>query len=594
MIPGDFPSCYNGANHESKKDMPHFSKDISIVIGGSAGQGIQTVEGALVKVLKDAGYGVFACKEYMSRVRGGSNSVEIRVSSTRRAREGYVRRIDFLFAMDKASVPHLRWRIGDGTVVFGDAERIGKPDIGRFVDSPFLRLANEAGGSPMYVNTVVLGVVLGLLDIGPSPAEVYLTAAFSRKGDDIVRKNLEALRKGHEFGKHTAYMEEISVPLIPTEDRKDDLLLDGTTALGIGAVAAGCDFISSYPMSPATGVLAFLAKNAKRFGVVVDQAEDEISAINAGLGASYAGARAMVTTSGGGFDLMQEAVSLSGMIETPIVIHIGQRPGPATGLPTRTEQGDLNLALHAGHGEFVRAIYAPGTVSEAILVMQKAFLTADRYQVPTFVLSDQYFLDAVSSLDEADVPRLPVKRHIVETGEGYLRYALTDDGISPRGVPGFGDGLVRVDSDEHDESGHITESFEMREKMMEKRFRRLEAMRKDAMMPVGMDNPDDAETVVVSWGSSRGAVGEALARLGSARLGGFHFPQVFPINPAAKDLLLGKRLIVVENNHTGQFADLLVRELGVKVSRRILKSTGEPFAVEELTEELKSELTTNN
>ncbi|MEI6649884.1 MAG: 2-oxoacid:acceptor oxidoreductase subunit alpha [Candidatus Moraniibacteriota bacterium] len=569
--------------------MSHFSKDISIVVGGAAGQGIQTVEAALVRILKEAGYGIFACKEYMSRVRGGSNSVEIRLSSTKKPRKAYVRRIDFLFALDALALEHARWRIGEGTTVFAEKAGADVSGILRLVDTPILRFANEAGGSPLYANSVALGVILGVLGIPSEGAQSYLTKTFSRKGDDIVAKNLEALEKGYLFGKHSAYAEGIEVPLSPDEEKKDDLLLDGTTALGIGALAAGCDFISSYPMSPGTGVLAFLAQHAKRCGVVVDQAEDEISAINAGLGASYAGARALVTTSGGGFDLMQEGVSLSGMIETPIVIHIGQRPGPATGLPTRTEQGDLNLALYAGHGEFVRAIYAPGTPAEAIAVMEHAFDVADEYQIPTFVLSDQYFLDAIAPIDAGDIPRLPLAKHIRKTSEGYLRYALTTDGLSPRGVPGYGEGLVCVDSDEHDESGHITESFEVRRAMMDKRFRRLETLREKAMMPHEFDNFKESETAVVSWGSNAGVVEESLVKLASKKLGGIHFAQVFPINPEVKHLLKGKRIVVVENNHTGQFADLLVRELGVKVDRRILKSTGEPFCVEELMEELKSE-----
>ncbi|NTW13545.1 MAG: 2-oxoacid:acceptor oxidoreductase subunit alpha [Candidatus Moranbacteria bacterium] len=569
--------------------MPKFSKDISIVVGGAAGQGVQTVEAALVRILKDAGYGVSACKEYMSRVRGGSNSVQIRLSSARVPRRAYIRRIDFLLALDAPALEHLRWRIGEGTTVFAEKASADMGGICRFIDTPMLRFAMEAGGNPIYANSAALGVILGVIGIPSEEAETYLTKVFSRKGDDIVEKNIEALRKGHAFGKHAAYAENIEVPLVPDDGKKDDLLVDGTTALGIGAIAGGCDFISSYPMSPATGVLAFLAQNAKRCGIVVDQAEDEISAINAGLGASYAGARAMVTTSGGGFDLMQEGVSLAGMIETPIVIHIGQRPGPATGLPTRTEQGDLNLALYSGHGEFSRAIFAPGNPAEAIGSMERAFDTADAYQIPVFILSDQYFLDAVSTIDSKEIVRLPIRRNIVKTQAEYLRYALTTDGLSPRGVPGYGDGLVCVDSDEHDESGHITESFEVRRAMMDKRSRRLDALRDEAVIPHAFDNLEGAETAVVSWGSNRGVVEESLTRLGSRKLGGLHFSQVFPINPAVETLLSGKRIIVVENNHSGQFADLLVRELGVKVSRRILKSTGEPFCVEELMDELEPE-----
>jgi len=569
--------------------MPHFSKDISIVVGGAAGRGVQTVEGALVRILRDSGYGVFACKEYMSRVRGGSNSVEVRISSRKRPRFAYVRRIDFLFALDRAALDHLGWRIGEETIVFAEGAGVGEDGIRTFVDTPLLTMAREAGGNPIYANTAALGVILGVLGTSTDSAESYLKKAFSRKGDDVVGKNVEAFRKGYDFGRHVSYAEDIEVSVPTDAEKKDDLLLDGTTALGIGAIAGGCDFISSYPMSPATGVLQFIAKEAKRFGIVVDQAEDEISAMNAGLGASYAGARAMVTTSGGGFDLMQEGVSLSGMIETPIVIHIGQRPGPATGLPTRTEQGDLNLALYAGHGEFVRAIYAPGTPAAAVEVMRRAFDTADRYQIPAFVLSDQYFLDAIIPTDSEEIGLPSITRNVVRTEEGYLRYALTPDGISPRGVPGNGDGLVCVDSDEHDESGHITESFEVRRSMTEKRFRRLSELREKAMKPSAFDNFSEAETAVIAWGSNLGVLSETLDRIGSRKLGGLHFDQVFPIRPSVASLLEGKRVIVVENNHVGQFADLLIRELGIEVDRRITKATGEPFSVEELTEALRTE-----
>lgn len=220
-------------------------------------------------------------------------------------------------------------------------------------------------------------------------------------------------------------------------------------------------------------------------------------------------------------------------------------------------------------------------------MMRKAFETADKYQIPVFVLSDQHFLDSLSSIPEKAVEKLPIEKHIIETDADYARYRLTDDGISPRGVPGWGEGIVKVDSDEHDETGHITESYEVREKMMEKRMKRLKALAEEAVMPTEMDNFSEAEIAIVSFGSNRTVMEEALRAVNSRKLGGLHFAQVYPINPGVKELLKGKKVVVVENNYRGQFADLLVRELGIKVSKRILKSTGEPFCVEELIKEFK-------
>lgn len=565
--------------------MRHFYNDLSIVLGGAAGQGVQTVEALLVAVLKREGYQVFACKEYMSRVRGGSNSTEIRLSSKKH--RAYVRRIDFLFAMDGNVVAHLRDRINDRTIVFGERDRVKESaDLSHFVDTPMTKFANEVG-NPIYANTVAVGVILGILGAEESAFYAYLKEFFMRKGEDVVEKNIEAAKKGFRFGKNIAYQEDIEIGLPRDEQHAKEMLIDGHTALGLGAIAGGCNFISSYPMSPGTGVLAFLAQKGGEFGVVVDQAEDEISAINMALGASFAGARAMVTTSGGGFDLMQEGVSLSGIVETPIVVHIGMRPGPATGLPTKTEQADLNLALYAGHGEFPRAIYAPGTPEEGVAMMRRAFDTADRFQIPVFVLSDQYFLDSLSGISESSAQVPQIEKHIVETDATYARYRLTEDGISPRGIPGWGRGIVKADSDEHDETGHITESYAVREQMMEKRMKRLSAMAEDAVMPTEMDNFTEADTAVVSWGSNRSVLEESLRAVHSKKLGGLHFAQVYPINPKVKDLLKGKKIVVVENNYRGQFADLLVRDLGVKVSKRIVKSTGEPFSVEELVETFK-------
>lgn len=564
--------------------MKHFSGDISIVLGGAAGQGIQTVEAMLVSVLKAEGYRIFASKEYMSRIRGGSNSTEIRIG--RHTPRAYVDRIDFLLALDKAVVEHLASRISKHTILLGEKEKIGREDI-HIIDVPFTRLSAELG-NPVFASTIAVGAVLGMLGAERGPFEAYLRAHFARKGDEVVTKNLEAAAKGMDLGKHIAFMEGFEVTLKKDESVCSELLLDGNTALGLGALAAGCNFISSYPMSPGTGVLTFLASKSRDFGVVIDQAEDEIAAINMAIGAWYAGARALVTTSGGGFALMCEGVSLSGMIETPVVVHIGQRPGPATGLPTRTEQADLNLVLYAGHGEFPRAIFAPGTPEQSFHAMQQAFETADRFQIPVFVLSDQYSLDALSTVPRERLELLPMTNHVTETTVGYQRYVVTEDGVSPRGIPGYGTGLVGVDSDEHDESAHITESASVRVAMHEKRLRKLDLLKENALLPESIEAVKGAKTLVVTWGSNRGVLEEALLHIKDTSLAGLHFAQVYPINPQVKKMLARKRIVVMENNATGQFAHLLEQELGIEVSERILKYNGSPFSVEEVIQKLKS------
>lgn len=565
--------------------MKRFSGDISLVLGGAAGQGVQTVEALLVSVLKREGYHVFASKEYMSRVRGGSNSTEIRITDKKRCAS--VRHMDILFALDSGVVPHLASRIGKETIVLGEKEHIkGAP--GHAVDVPFVRMAGELG-NPIYASTIAVGLALGILGADNGILKEFLKERFAKKGEEVVGKNLEAAEKGYAFGKHLAYDEGIEVKLSRNAD-PEALLLDGHTSVGFGAVAGGCNYISSYPMTPGTGLLTFLAQHGKKLGVVVDQAEDEIAAINHSIGAWYAGARAIVTTSGGGFDLMTEAVSLSGITEMPIVTHIASRPGPSTGLPTRTEQGDLNLALYAGHGEFPRAIFAPGDAEEGFAAARQAFHIADAYQVPAFILTDQDFLDRISAVSESAFSLGEYENHIIETEPGYLRYAVTEDGVSPRGIPGYGRGLVGIDSDEHTEDGHITEEASVRIAQHEKRMRKLDGIRAEALLPTEIGDVKHADTLVVAWGSNKGLLEEALERLGREDVAGLHFSQVYPLPEAGKKLFSRKKVVVLENNFAGQFAELLKQEYGIKIGEKLLKYDGSPFYVEEAVEKIKATL----
>jgi 2-oxoglutarate ferredoxin oxidoreductase subunit alpha len=359
--------------------------------------------------------------------------------------------------------------------------------------------------------------------------------------------------------------------------------------VGLGAIAGGCNFISAYPMTPSTGVFTFLAQHGDDFGIIAEQAEDEIAAMNMQLGAWYAGGRAMVTTSGGGFALMVEAVSLAGMIESPAVIYLGQRPGPATGLPTRTEQGELEFALYSGHGEFPRIILAPGTIEDAFSLTQRAFSLADKYQVPVFVLSDQLLADSLYNLPAPDISGLSIEKHIVKTDKSYMRYRIAENRISPRGIPGYGEGYVGIDSDEHDEEGHITESMEVRVNMVEKRLGKLDLIKKD-ILPPKLFGDKDYDTLVVGWGSTFGAIKEAVEKIGSPKLAFLHVNQVYPLHQEIADSMKrAKRTMVVENNATSQFGTLVKLHLGIEADGRILKYNGLPFSVEELVEKISQE-----
>jgi len=571
---------FPGSGSQQMKD------PLSIVLCGEAGLGIQTIEYLLTKLLKIEGYHVFATKEYMSRIRGGSNSSEIRVSSRRVA--AYVDRIDLFIPLDKDAVPHLRKRISGRTMILGDKEKM-LTDL-PVINIPFSQIALEIGNI-VFSNIVAVGVIAGLFQIELATLNQLLQQHFSAKSEEIIRKNLEAARRGYDIGIELNRSGQVGINIPKSREVKDEIFLNGSEAVALGAIAGGCNFISSYPMSPSTGVLTFLAQQSKEFGIVVEQAEDEISAINMGLGAWYAGARAMVSTSGGGFSLMTEAVSLAGMIESPMVIHLAQRPGPATGLPTRTEQADLQLALYAGHGEFPRIIFAPGTLQDAFYLTQRAFNLSDKYQVPVFVLTDQFLVDSFYNIPPFDLSDLDVQRYIKETDENYRRYRLAENGISERGIPGFGKGLVAVDSDEHDEEGHITEDLQLRSQMVNKRLKKLGSIRKEAISPT-LVGREDYRSLVVGWGSTFHVIQEALEGLGRDDVSLLHFKQVYPLPSHADGFFRrAEKIIMVENNATGQFAKLLKLELGIDIQEKALQYNGLPFSVEELSRTLEKRLT---
>lgn len=553
--------------------------DVCCVISGAAGLGIQTVEDMLARIIVDEGFCIFGSREYMSRVRGGNNSTELRISS--KPVDALIDRIDILIAMSRNVRQNILERISAETVILGDRDELkGELEDGeaKFIHIPLSAMAKETGGA-IYSNSIAAGALLCLLGLDTEGAAEFYRSRFAGK-DDVVDKNIAALKAGYELGA-ALVGEKGALKGLPEKGEYGRTIINGSDAVALGALAAGCNFLAAYPMSPATGVLSFFYAHAEKAGAVAEQTEDELAAMNMAVGASYAGARPMVTTSGGGFALMAEGLSLAGVMETPLVVHLAQRPGPATGMATRTEQGDLELALHSGHGEFPRAIYAPGTMETAFSLTQEAFDAALAFQTPAIVLTDQYFVNAFYNLDESSLSWLEEPSPIPATDENYRRYEDAPDGCSPRGVPGWGRGIVGADSHEHDEVGHVYEDFHLRTRMQNKRMRKLEGLTARAIPP-RLFGPENYKNLIVCWGSTLAIFREALAGLNRDDTALLAFEQVWPLAPSAAALLERASFIAVaEGNSTGQFARLLRAEFGVKADEKILKYSGLQFSVEE-------------
>jgi 2-oxoglutarate ferredoxin oxidoreductase subunit alpha len=542
-------------------------KSINIVIGGAAGQGLVTIGQLLSKAITRAGHHLLVTQRYMSRVRGGHNTYAIRMGGEDLL--GGTETIDILAALNAETLEkHL-----------GDVREGGLVVAGADLDTAGLNALRipygELSPKPLFHNTAMLGVLGRAVNLDLAILEELLRQTFAKKGDEVIKANLEVLRKAYAWVSdqdHDFFCD------VEPGGPKGRMMLNGNEAIGLGALAAGCNFVSFYPMTPSTGVAMTLIAKGAPLGLQYEQVEDEIAAMNMALGASYAGARALVTTSGGGFALMQEAVSLAGVSETPIVCVVVQRPGPATGLPTRTEQADLNLVLHSGHGEFPRAIFAPATPEDCFYLTHRAFDLAETYQTPIFILSEQYLADCYRDVEPFDLDGLPeVAGPLLKWEAGdYKRYAVTDDGISPRLVPGFSEALVRADSHAHEENSKITEDKAIRVAMNSKRLRKESGLFEEVIGPdyYGEDNPD---ALMVCWGPNLGACLEALDRYeGDKSLAVLHFKQVYPLREEQfMDYLEGAgRVIAVEGNATAQFAQLIARETGFMMPDRILRYDG--------------------
>lgn len=561
----------------SRRGAQTVTRSVAILIGGAAGLGIDTLEKVLSDAFIRSGFYVYTSKEFMSRVRGGSNTVLIRIADA--PVEAPCWDVDLFVALDAPALEHVEPRLGADTLVVADVAFTGNNP--GWLGVPLQEKA-KALGNLRYANTMAAGIIYGMLGLSAGALHLSVTARF---GDD--ESNSAAVDAGIEVA---GTLESPPLPPLPATDpegAKALHLMDGTTACGFGFLAGGCNFVASYPMSPSTGVLNFMAAQSKHFDIAVEQSEDEIASIHMVMGAWYAGARALTTTSGGGFALMGEGISLAGITETPAVVYLAQRPGPATGLPTRSEQGDLNLALHSGHGPFPRIILAPGSLRECVDLGYLAFELADRKQLPVIVLSDQYLADSMAMTGSVDFAAYETRRYVVSPEKAYRRYTVTQSGITPRALPAAGRGLVCSDGHEHDERGQITEDFRVRERMVIKRERKAVGVAAEALAPEVIG---EGSIAVIGWGSTRGAIAEALARLGDSRTVQVHFCWVHPLNPEQLRFLDDfTTRIVVENSADAAFAERLTL-CGVRVDRTILQSNGFAFFADQLASLLDSEL----
>ena len=569
--------------------------DLAVRSGGQAGDGIASVGETIARCFSRMGLHVFGLNAYQSVIRGGHVWYQARTGDGRPRSQGDG--FDILYALDKQTVEvHVAGIRRGGTVVF-DPEKfaVAPSELPAGVTAlpvPTLEFARKHTSQSILQNAAGIGATAFLAGIPLDLLHQVLSDSFGKKAGDVATWNLGASADGYHFAEtHTSANASAVRKRGPPK-----LLMTGNQAIAFGAAAAGCKFLAQYPMTPATGVLHWLAAHAQSLGIVVKQAEDELAAINMAIGASFGGVRSMTATSGGGFALMVEALGLAGMTETPVVVVESQRVGPSTGLPTKTEQGDLNMMLGAGQGEFPRAILAPTDAADAFHATIRAFDLAEAWQTPVLLAVDLHLSESHFTVDREEVPLDNEPANLVTVqpnAHEYKRYQYTESGVSPRAVPGQPGLQFVAGSDEHDEKGHLVSDIRSgiprwvgeRTRMMDKRMSKLRGLVSDAAPPV-LEGPVDAPLTFVAWGSTVGAVRDAMAELSAQGkpTNLLYFPTVFPLDPTRVADALHKthRTLLIEANFTAQFGRLVRAETGFDLSERLLKYDGEPFYPHEI------------
>lgn len=568
--------------------------ETTVGFGGAAGDGQAATADALALVAARSGLHLYVYNSYQSVIRGGHVWLRMRIGQE--PVETHGDRLDALVALDGDAVTRHAGELSEGGLLIFNSDRIAEPALPpgrRALPFPVKELTASLGPqSPVQQNTVLLGGLVHHLGFPFDRLEEALRKQFGKKGEPVVALNLALARAGWEHARKGAPGLAAAGRWAFTGERRP--VITGNEAFAMGAAAAGCRFYAAYPMTPASGILHWLAPRAERLGMVVKQAEDEIAVANMVIGAGHAGARAMCATSGGGFALMTEALGMAGMIEAPSVFVLVMRGGPSTGLPTKTEQADLNQAFGASQGDYPRVILAPSDVADCFRTMEEAFNLADRWQLPVVVLSDLLLSEHNETVDPSAFDfRFRIDRGAVVAGapaDGpFLRYRITEDGVSPRAYPGTPGTVFHAGTDEHDEQGVlISDVFThppTRRRMVDKRARKVQALRRE-LPPPALEGPADAPLTLVGWGSTKGVIREARALLAARGIAAnhLHVRYLAPFQDREISALLARaeRVLVVENSASGQFARHLRAETGVAADGLVLKYDGEPFGPGEL------------
>ncbi|PSQ03350.1 2-oxoacid:acceptor oxidoreductase subunit alpha [Halobacteriales archaeon QS_4_69_31] len=577
-------------------------EDLNWAIGGEAGDGIDSTGKIFAQALSRAGRHVFTSKDFASRIRGGYTAYKIRTSVDRV--ESVVDRLDVLIALTERTIDENLDELHEGSVIIYDGERSTMQDVevpeGMVgLEVPLKRLAEDAGGAIMR-NVAALGAACEVANFPIDNLDEALEKRFGDKGEAIVANNRQAARLGQEYVEEN-YDHEFGYELATTDS--DYVLLNGDEAIGMGAIAAGCRFYAGYPITPATDVMEYLTGRIDRYGGKVVQAEDELAAINLALGAARAGARAMTATSGPGIDLMTETFGLVATTETPLVVCDVMRSGPSTGMPTKQEQGDLDMVLYGGHGEVPRFVVAPTTVSECFWKTVEAFNLAEKYQTPVFLVSDlalavteRTFPPEAFDMDEVEVDRgKVVDESEVDSWQDeqgrFQPHFPTADGVSPRTFPGTTGGAHMTTGLEHDGLGRRTEDTEVRKEQVEKRQRKVDTAREREEWDYREFGDPEADMLVLSWGSNEGAMREALDILAEDgyRVRFISVPYLFPRPDLSTEVAAAEDVIVVECNATGQFADVVEHDVLERV-QRVNKYNGVRYKADELAAEIRETL----
>ena len=577
-------------------------REITVGIAGAAGDGLDKTGDTLAHTASRLGLHVYAYNSYQSLIRGGHTWLRLRLGEQKVTNHGD--RIQALICLNEDSLERHVPEVEPGGIVLHNSDRLQcdpflVPDGVRVLSFPFKELTKDMGKLlPVMQNIVALGALMKAIDFEFDVMAGVLSDIFAHKGKQIIEQNVGVARAGYDFASEK--IEPMGIEWNFSHNKMP--VFTGNTAMAMGATAAGLKLYAAYPMSPASSILHWFMSHGERVGVAVKQAEDEIAVANITIGAGHAGVRAMCATSGGGFALMTEAIGMAGIIEAPSVFINVQRGGPSTGLPTKTEQGDLNQAFGASQGDYPRVILAPATIEDCYNMTAEALNLAEQFQLPVIVLSDLLLGQHVETVEaDALTPDVPIERgELLDEARAsamdgkFKRYAFTQSGVSPRVLPGTEGFAYVAATDDHDERGVLISdehtNAAVRRKIQEKRMQKLEGVLAKLPIPQ-LEGPPGADLTLIGWGSTWGVLNEAASRLTQIGIqtNHLHFRYLFPFpSKEVRDILEGcKRTVGVECNYTGQFARHLRAETGFSVDDMVLKYDGEPFEIGELVDRLK-------